>query len=188
VAQAATAVVAGLVALAVLQPLLLPVCLAAAVPSIWLARRRARSYYVFAFRMTAPDRERAYLGSLLSERDAAKEVRAMDLAGFLRARHDRLYDERIAELDELTRRQLRWALAAGVVGSGIVAGTVAVLVALALGDHLSVATAAAAGGAMILFGQRVAAGAMASQMLLESALFLEDYLTFAAMAPAPGTR
>jgi ATP-binding cassette, subfamily B, bacterial len=187
VAQAATAVVAGLVALAVLQPLLLPVCLAAAVPSIWLARRRARSYYVFAFRMTAPDRERAYLGSLLSERDAAKEVRAMDLAGFLRARHDRLYDERIAELDELTRRQLRWALAAGVVGSGIVAGTVAVLVALALGDHLSVATAAAAGGAMILFGQRVAAGGMASQMLLESALFLEDYLTFAAMAPAPGT-
>ena len=186
VAQAATAAIAGLVALAALQPLLLPVCLAAAVPSMWLARRRARSYYGFAFRMTARDRERTYLGSVLQEREAAKEVRAMDLAGFLRARHDRLYDERIAELDELTRRQLRWALVAGVAGSGIVAGTVAVLVALALGGHLSVAAAAAAGAAMILFGQRVAAGGMASQMLLESALFLEDYVTFAALAPEPG--
>jgi ABC-type multidrug transport system fused ATPase/permease subunit len=184
-AQAATGVVAGLVALAVLQPLLLPVCLAAAVPSIWLARRRSRSYYGFAFRMTARDRERVYLGSLLSERDAAKEVRAMDLAGFLRARHDRLYGERIAELDVLTRRQLRWALVAGVAGSGIVAGTVAVLVALALGGHLSIADATAAGGAMLVFGQRVAAGGMASQMLLEAALFLEDYLTFAAMVPGP---
>jgi ATP-binding cassette, subfamily B, bacterial len=184
-AQATTGIVAGVVALALLQPLLLPVCVAAAVPAIWLARRRARSYYRFAFRMTPSDRERVYLGSLLSEREAAKEVRAMDLAQFLRARHDRLYAERIAELDDVTRRQLRWALVAGVAGSGIVAGTVAVLVALALGDHVSVATAAAAGGALILFGQRVAAGGMSSQMLLESALFLEDYLTFAAMTPAP---
>jgi ATP-binding cassette subfamily B protein len=181
IAQAATGIVAGVVALAVLQPVLLPVCLLAAAPSIWLARKRAHSYYVFAFWMTARDRERIYLGSLLSERDAAKEIRAMDLAGFLRARHDRLYDERIAKLDDVTRRQLRWALVAGVSGSGIVAATVAVLVALALGGHLSIATAAAAGGAMILFGQRVAAGGMASQMLLESALFLEDYLTFTAL-------
>jgi ATP-binding cassette subfamily B protein len=184
-AQAATGVVAGLIALAVLQPLLLPVCAVAAVPSVWLARRRSRSYYGFAFRMTARDRERAYLASLLSERDAAKEIRAMDLAGFLRARHDRLYGERIEELDDLTRRQLRWALVAGVAGSGIVAATVAVLVALALGGQLSIADAAAAGGAMIVFGQRVAAGGMASQMLLESALFLEDYLTFAELAPRP---
>jgi ATP-binding cassette, subfamily B, bacterial len=185
VAQAATGAVAGVVAIAVLQPLLLPVCALAAVPSMWLARRRARSYYHFAFRMTARDRERAYIGSLLGDRDAAKEVRAMDLAGFLRARHDRLYAERIAEFGEVTRRQLRWALVAGALGSGLVAGTVAVLVALALGGHLSVATAVAAGGAMIVFGQRVAMGGMSSQMLLEAAMFLEDYLTFTTMAPGP---
>src|SRR5919201_1101313 len=57
----------------------------------------------------------------------------MDLAGFLRARHDRLYDERIAELDALTRRQLRWALLAGVAGAGIVAGPVTVPLAPARG-------------------------------------------------------
>jgi ATP-binding cassette, subfamily B, bacterial len=187
VAQAATAAIAGVVALAALQPLLLPVCLVAAVPSIWLARRRSRSHYAFEFRMTARDRERAYIGTLLSERDAAKEVRAMNLAAFLRARHDRLYGERIAELDALTRRQLRWALTAGVISSGVVAATVAVLVALALGGHLSIASAAAAGGAMIVFGQRVSAGGMASQMLLQAALFLDDYLTFAELAPQPAS-
>jgi ATP-binding cassette, subfamily B, bacterial len=95
-----------------------------------------------------------------------------------------LYTARIDELDDLTRRQLRWALAAGVAGSGIVAGTVTVLIALALAGHLSVAAATAAGAAMIIFGQRVAAGGMASQTLLESALFLEDYLTFTALARA----
>src|SRR5919202_5470399 len=123
-AQAATGIAAGVAALTVLQPLLLPVCAAATVPAVWLARRRARSYYRFSFGMTPRDRERLYLSSLLSERDAAQEVRAMDLAGFLRARHDRLYGERIAELDDVTRRQLRWALLAGVAGSGLVAGTV----------------------------------------------------------------
>jgi hypothetical protein len=46
--------------------------------------------------------------------DPAKEVRAMGLAGFLRRRHDRLYDERIAELAGVTRRQTRWALLAGL--------------------------------------------------------------------------
>src|SRR5918912_247981 len=55
VAQAATAIAAGIVALAVLEPLLLPVCVAAAVPVVWLARRRAHSYYGFAFHMTPRD-------------------------------------------------------------------------------------------------------------------------------------
>jgi len=34
-------------------------------------------------------------------------VRAFGLAGFLRARHDRLYDERIAEMRRISVRQLR---------------------------------------------------------------------------------
>jgi hypothetical protein len=67
-AQAASGIVASVVALALLEPLLLPVCGAAALPALWLARRRARSYYGFAFRVTQRDRERVYLASLLSER------------------------------------------------------------------------------------------------------------------------
>jgi ATP-binding cassette subfamily B protein len=180
-ARAGAGIVASVVALAVLQPLLLPVAGLAIVPSLALAGLRARSSYDFQFRMTARDRERLYLGSLLTDREAAKEVRAMNLAGFLRARHNRLYDERIAELYRVTGRQLRWALLAAVAGSLIVGGTLAVLVALALGGHVSVAAAAAAGGAMVLLGQRLAAGGFATGMLLESALFLEDFVAFSAL-------
>jgi ATP-binding cassette subfamily B protein len=182
-ARAGAGIGASVVALALLQPVLLPIAALAIVPSLIVAGRRARSAYDFQFRMTARDRERAYLNSLLSDRDAAKEVRAMDLAGFLRARHDRLYDERIAELYDVTRRQLRWALVAAVAGAAIVGGTLVILVALASGGHLSVATAAAAGGAMVLLGQRLASGGLATGMLLESGLFLDDFLRFEALAP-----
>jgi ATP-binding cassette, subfamily B, bacterial len=180
VAQALTGTIAGIVALVALEPALLPVCVAAAVPSVWLSRRRARSYYGLSFRMTARDRERAYLSSLLSERDSAKEVRAMDLAAFLRARYDRLYDARIEDISAVTRAQLRWAVGASLASALIITGSVAALVALAFAGRMSFATAAAAGGAMILFGERVAAGSSAAESLLESAMFLEDYETFTA--------
>ena len=186
-ARATAGVVAAVVALAVLQPVLLPVAALAVLPALWVSGRRARSAYDFQFRMTARDRERAYLGALLTDRDAAKEVRAMDLAGFLRGRHDRLYAERIDELRRVTRRQMVWALGAAVGSAAIIGGTLAALVALTLGGHLSVAAAAAAGGAMVLLGQRLAGGGFATGMLLESALFLEDYFTLERLTPAPPT-
>jgi ATP-binding cassette subfamily B protein len=67
------------------------------------------------------DRERAYLASLLTQRDPAKEVRAFGLAGFLRARHDRLYDERIGEMRRISARQLREMAAADLASATTIA-------------------------------------------------------------------
>jgi ATP-binding cassette subfamily B protein len=72
-----------------------------------------------------------------------------------------------------------------LAGSAIIGGTLTALIALTLAGHLSVPEAAAAGGAMVLLGQRLAAGGFGSQMLLESALFLDDFLSFVGPAPAP---
>jgi hypothetical protein len=60
--------------------------------------------------MTPRDRERQYLAGLLSERDAAKEIRTFDLGQYLRARHRSLSDERISEFRRLAAKQLRQAL------------------------------------------------------------------------------
>jgi ATP-binding cassette, subfamily B, bacterial len=134
--QATAGAVGSLEALAALQPLLLPLALLAVVPGAMLSGRRADAYYRFAFSLTPRDRERGYLAQIVTERDAAKEVRAMGLAGFLRRRHDALYDERITELEGVTRRQLKWALAGGFATSAIVGVALALLLALALDSRL----------------------------------------------------
>jgi ATP-binding cassette subfamily B protein len=182
--QAAAGAIGSLVALAVIEPLLLPLALLAMVPGALLSGRRADAYYRFAFAMTPRDRERGYLAQLLTQRDPAKEVRAMGLAGFLRRRHDRLYDERIAELADVTRRQTRWALIAGLTTSAVIGATLALLVGLALDGRLSLSAAAAAAGAMLLLGQRLAAGGFTAEILLESALMIDDYMAFVSERPA----
>jgi len=108
------------VALLAVAPLLVPVALLALIPG-WLASgRRGRAFYLFGAVMTPRDRERGYLASLLTSRDPAKEVRAFGLAGFLRARHDRLYDERIAEMRRVSSRQMSTMAAADLASGALV--------------------------------------------------------------------
>jgi hypothetical protein len=64
-----------------------------------------------------------------------------------------------------------------------VGGTLALLLALALGGEIALPAAAAAAGAMVLLGQRLAYGGFSAETLLEAALFIEDYLAFVALAP-----
>src|SRR5260370_10256980 len=114
------------VALLAVAPLLVPVALVALIPG-WLASsRRGRAFYAFGIIMTPRDRERSYLAGLLTGRDPAKEVRAFGLAGFLRARHDRLYDERMAEMRRISSRQLRGMAVADLASSATIPLAVAI--------------------------------------------------------------
>src|SRR5260370_41928959 len=109
-------------------PRLVPGALVADMPG-WLAcSRRGRGFYAVGIIMTPRDRERSYLAGLLTGRDPAKEVRAFGLAGFLRARHDRLYDERMAEMRRISSRQLRGMAVADLASSATIAIAVAVIV------------------------------------------------------------
>src|SRR5450755_2636708 len=84
----------------------------------WLASgRRGRAFYRFGVIMTPRDRGRRHLASLVAGRDPAKEVQAFGLAGFLRARHDRLYDERIEQMRRISSRQLRGMAAADLASA-----------------------------------------------------------------------
>jgi ATP-binding cassette subfamily B protein len=190
-AQSLGGVAGALLALLALEPLLVPLGLLALVPAALATSSRGQAYYRFAFGQTARDRERHYLSHLLTARETAAEVRAFELAGFLRERHDRLADERLAELRRIVVRALRWALVADLVTATVVGGTVIAIASLAGDSELGVAGAAAAAGAIVLFGQRsIYAGASAGE-LYECALFLEDFSAFAPparqmRAAAPG--
>jgi ATP-binding cassette, subfamily B, bacterial len=173
---------AGLLAVA---PVLVPVALLALIPG-WLASgRRGRAFYHFGVVTTPRDRERGYLASLLTGREAAKEVRAFGLAGFLRARHDRLFDERIAEMRRISATQLRTMAAADLASSATIAAAITLVLWLAASGHLALSSAAAGAAALVLLGQRIAFAGQSAGMLQESALFLDDFLAFSEQtAPA----
>jgi ATP-binding cassette subfamily B protein len=136
--------------------------------------------------MTPRDRERRYLAETLSDRDAAKEVRAYGLFPFLGARHDRLWAERIRELRRVAGRQLVYGVTAGVTASLIVSGTLLALIALTLSGDVSLAGAGTTAGLIVLLGQRLALAATSTGGLAEAALFMGDYMALVNREPAPG--
>jgi ATP-binding cassette, subfamily B, bacterial len=100
----AAAVSAALVGV---EPLLVPVLLAAGLPAVLLARWGSRTEFAFAHRLTALARRRNYLRQLLTQRPFAAELRAFNSAGTLRRRHELLNTEINSALRaQVRRRQL----------------------------------------------------------------------------------
>jgi ATP-binding cassette subfamily B protein len=133
-----------IIALAALQPLLLPFVLIGYLPLWVVASLNTRDLYHYTRGMTPNDRQRNYLQSVLMGRNSAKEVRAFNLAGFLRQRYDRLYDERIAELRQLAKRRTGRSLLGSLASSGVTVATIAMLAWLYISDRMSLAVAGAA--------------------------------------------
>jgi ATP-binding cassette, subfamily B, bacterial len=182
-AGALVAIVGVTAALLALQPWLVLLVLLAAVPLLVASTRSGELLFRFHHRMTEAERRRNYLYMLLSGKDAAKELRAFGLAGFLGERFDRLYDEHLAELRKVARRRLRVALAGNLAASIVLAGTVASLLALALSGRISLADAGAVAAAVFLLGERLTNAVGSAGMLYESSLFIEDFTSFVALKP-----
>jgi ATP-binding cassette subfamily B protein len=175
--RALTSTGGALVALVVLQPLLVPLVALVLAPGLYVASRRSRIFHRYAYELTPRDRERFYLERLLVDRDAAQEVRAFDLAPFLRRRHHALQAERIAGLRALARRILRLTLVADLAGAALVALAVTALLLATLGNNRNLATAAAAGASVLFLGRGAAAAGGSATSLSESALHLHDLLS-----------
>jgi ATP-binding cassette subfamily B protein len=170
--------IGALAALVAVQPALAPLVVVAVLPAWITASRRGEAYYRFAFGMTHADRERQYLASLLTGREQAQEVRAFGLAPHLRARHDRLYDERMRGLRSVVRSQLVWSAVGNLVAAAVIAGALIGLLALTLDDHVELGSAAAAATAIALLGQRLTYAGFGVANLMESAFFVDDFLSF----------
>ena len=184
IASALFAIAGISAALLVIEPVFLLLVLVAYVPA-WLASTRAsRVAHEFSVVQTERDRARAYLRMVLHGKDEAKEIRAFGLGPYLRARHDRLYEEKIADLRAMVRRRLRLGLVGGLMTSLLTAGAVAVLVWFVTSGRMTVASASAAAGAVLVLAQRLQGLASSAGTLYESALFLEDFTTFVDAAPA----
>lgn len=176
-------VVAMSVVLVAVEPLLLPVLLAAGIPAVLLARWASRTEFAFAHKLTALFRRRHYLQQLLTQRPYAAEVRAFDATGPLRAKHQALNDEvNVALREQVRRRQLIAALTTLGVAVALTAALLAIMQLVRTGRIDLAEAGAAAIAVRMLSGQL---GTLFSSIggLLESAPFLADLERFVASGP-----
>jgi ATP-binding cassette, subfamily B, bacterial len=190
-----SALVAGaglVIALVALQPLLLPFVVIGYVPLWIVATLNTRDLYHFTRGMTPNERQRNYLQSVLMGRNPAKEVRAFNLAGFLRIRYDRLYDERIDELRKLARRRTGRSLLGSLAQSAVTVGTIAMLSWLYVSNRMSLAAAGAAVFGLYQLASQLRNLNLSATSLYEATLFIRDYSSFLTLEPgveaARGTR
>jgi ATP-binding cassette, subfamily B, bacterial len=172
-----------LVALAALQTLLVPFVLIGYVPLWIVAARNTRDLYHFSHGMTPGDRQRHYLQQILMGRSAAKEVRAFNLASFLRERYDRLYDERIDELQKLARRRTGRSLVGSLTSAGVTVATIGMLSWLYVTDRMSLAAAGTAIFALYQLASRLQTLHFSATSLYEATLFIRDYSSFLTLEP-----
>jgi ATP-binding cassette subfamily B protein len=163
------------VVLVAVEPLLLPLLLAAGVPAVALSRWASRTEFAFAHRLTAMFRRRHYLRELMT----------------LRARHTALNaDANIALRQQVRRRQLIAALTTlGVAGA--LTGALLAIVALVRNGRIGLAEAGAAAIAVRLLSGQLGVLFGSIGGLLESAPFLADLSRFVSSGPpaaAPGRR
>jgi ATP-binding cassette, subfamily B, bacterial len=171
-------------ALAALQPLLVPFIVVGYVPLWIVAALNTRDLYRFTREMTPNERQRHYLQNVLMGRNPAKEVRAFNLARFLRGRYDRLYDERLSELRSLARRRTGRSLVGSLASSGVTVATIGVLSYLYVSGRMGLAaTGAAVFGLYQLAGQLRGLHQSATS-LYEATLFIRDYASFLTLEPA----
>jgi ATP-binding cassette subfamily B protein len=161
-----------------IEPIVLPAVVLAYLPLQLATSRNGRATYQYTFWMTTPDRERSYLGGVLSGVAAAKELRLFDAGSWLRHRYDALYDWRIAELRKLTNRRTRRSLVANAWSTAITLGGIALLVHWALDGTLSPEEAGIAAIAVQQIGTRMRALGSSAGSLQECSLFLQDVLQF----------
>lgn len=169
-----------LVSLAVLQPWLLPFALIAVIPHWVATRKNSQTSYRFGFEMTADDRQRSYLASLLTTKSAAQEVRAFDAAGFIRSRYNRLYDQRIARVQAVTTERVKRSVLASMAQSSLWVLILAALFALLLTHRTTVAVATTSVLALQQLSARLQTMTRSSGTLQQNALFLDDLSTFLA--------
>jgi ATP-binding cassette subfamily B protein len=171
------------VALAALQPLLLPFVAVGYIPLWIVASKNTRDFYEFSRGMTPNERERSYLQQLLTRRDPAKEVRSFGTAQFLRTRYDRLYDERIRELRSLARRRTARSLVGSLSSTAVTAGTVLMLAFLYVDGRMDLATTGAAVFGLYQLGGQLRGVHFSAASLYESVVFVRDYASFLELKP-----
>ncbi len=118
-----------------LGPLVVPLILLGTIPGVIISARFGTENYRMLRRQAADARVQNYLGRLLTDDTAVKEIRLFDFGDYLLSRWNTYYLRFRAQLESLVRRRSSWGLAASLFSTGMVGGaTVLVLRRAAAGS------------------------------------------------------
>jgi ATP-binding cassette, subfamily B, bacterial len=116
--SSAVSMVAAMATVAVFSGWLLPALVVAAVVDAWAAMRAAKLHYQSFLHMVTRDRQAWVIGDLITEREAAVEVRAFTTQPVLLAEHRRVARILAAEAVRVERRQT-WIQLVGRAVAGV---------------------------------------------------------------------
>ncbi|WP_299087641.1 MULTISPECIES: ABC transporter ATP-binding protein [Microbacterium] len=171
------------VTLASFNPLLLPLLLVSGLPLMLTSRQESRLEFRFNVAQTPAIRLRSYLSVILTGRDEAKEVRAFQLAGNLRARFNALFTTYLGDLARHLRKRATLNVIGQLTAALVLGATLLVMVWLISTGGLSVAAAGAALVAVRMLASQVQALSSGVQTIFESGLFIDDLQQFMKLAP-----
>lgn len=175
-----------MVALLVMEPILVPFVILAAIPLWIVTSRNTEEMYRFSFGQTPGDRVRQHLTGLLTLKENAPEVRAFNLADFLRDRWNRIYDVRIAEAREMVMRFLKRSIAASIASTLVTGLSIGALLYLVVTGRMKLDLAIPALIAVQQLHSNLQTMGRSAGSLYESTLHLDDYKQFVDMElPAP---
>jgi ATP-binding cassette subfamily B protein len=171
-------------ALYVLQPILLALTVVGFVP-MWLASlASSRQMYRWWRSMTPNERKRNYVFGLFTQREYAKELRAFNLAGWLRGLYEKLSDERLEELRKNLRTRAKYQALSSVASAAVTALTYGALAYLVIDQRIGVAEAGAAVIASQQLNGQLSGIVQNATQLYEASLFLEDWEELSSIAPS----
>ncbi len=121
-----------------LGALVVPLVLLASLPGVWVTSRFGTEGYRMIRRQAADARVQNYLGHLLTNDDAVKEIRLFGFHGYLLERWERYYQGFRRQLVSLIRRRSAWGLGASLASAALVGGATVVVLRRAAAGLLSV--------------------------------------------------
>jgi ABC-type multidrug transport system fused ATPase/permease subunit len=174
-------------ALVVMAWWLLPLMLAAALPSVRVALLQQRAHFNLQRELTENQRTAGYLTQLLTGRDEAKELRAFGLGRVFFDRLTACYDRTLGAEVSLRRRFFWKDVRARLTGNLVAAAAIGGLVGATATGHLDPATALTALGGLLIGVQQ---GIMITSVMGSSGdaiRYLRALRTFTAQPPATPT-
>jgi ATP-binding cassette subfamily B protein len=170
-------VAAAVVTAGVLQPLLAPVVLIAALPQGWASVRSARLMFASFLRMNSLRRRLAITSMMITARERAAEVRAFTTRGVLLGEHRRIATTMTADAVAVSRDRTLVQLVGRTLSGIGSAGAYLVLALLIYTGILALALAGTAAVAMRTAGQAVSSAIFGINQLYESSFYVEIFRT-----------